>query len=50
MINDKSEERKLNIEDNKYLDNYFKIDSKNSFSIGNSENANDKLSFYLTSK
>jgi len=47
MINDKSEEKKLNIEDNKYLDNYFKIDSKNTFSIGNSENANDKLNKLL---
>ena len=36
-----------NIEDNKYLDNYFKIDSKNTFSIGNSENANDKLNKLL---
>ena len=47
MINDKSEEKSLSNEDCKYLDNYFKIDSKNTFSIENSENTNDKLNKLL---
>lgn len=49
MTDDKTklEEKSLINEDNKYLDNYFKIDAKNTFSIGNSQDTSNKLNKLL---
>ena len=49
MTDDKTklEEKALINEDNKYLDNYFKIDAKNTFSIGNSQATSNKLNKLL---
>ena len=49
MTDDKTklEEKALINEDNKYLDNYFKIDAKNTFSIGNSQDTSNKLNKLL---
>ena len=49
MTDDKTklDEKALINEDNKYLDNYFKIDAKNTFSIGNSQDTSNKLNKLL---